>query len=293
MILFLINPLSGGKKAKRTFRQFLHFAQLNNLSFNAYETLQSKDYKGIKTVFDTCQPKLVVSCGGDGTANDVVNALYRPANKNQTPLLVLPAGSGNDFSTQLYGKKRPEELFSLCLKHTLRKVDLGLCNEHIFLNGIGIGFDGSIAQYTSSNSNRFLPTSFKYYLAIFKNIFFYNEFDYHTSENQATRKGFIVAISNGNSYGGGFKIAPKALLDDGLLEVVEIGAVAKFKRSFYIPKVEQGKHLNLSFVSHHQTQQIAIKATGVNKLQAHADGEHFEANDFKIEVLQGALPVPV
>jgi diacylglycerol kinase (ATP) len=293
VILIIYNPVSGGKKAKRTLRLFQVYARLYNLNFKAYETIQSKDYKGIKLAFENIQPQLVISCGGDGTANDIVNALYKPEYKNEIPLLVLPAGSGNDFSTQLYGKIKATDLFEKCLNYTIKKVDLGLCNQNIFLNGIGIGFDGSIAQNTSSNKNRILPTTLKYYLAIFKNLFVFNEFDYHTSNDKANRKGFIVAISNGNSYGGGFKIAPKAKLDDGLLDVVEIGAVSKIKRPIYIPIVEKGKHLNLSFVTHHQTQQIEIKSGSHQKIQAHADGEHFEANTFNVEVLRAALPVPV
>jgi len=293
VILIIYNPVSGGKKAKQSFGLFQVYARFQQLTYVAYETAQSKDYKGITSAFDKAQPHLVISCGGDGTANDVVNALYRPEYVNEVPLLVLPAGSGNDFSTQLYGKKKPKDLFTMIQEHQVKKVDLGECNKSLFLNGIGIGFDGSIAQNTSSNKNRILPTTLKYYLAIFKNLFVFNEFDYHTSANRTNRKGFIVAISNGNCYGGGFKIAPNAKLDDGLLDVVEIGAVSKIKRPIYIPIVEKGKHLNLSFVTHHQTQHIEIKSGSLQQLQAHADGEHFEAHTFKIEVLLAALPVPV
>ncbi len=293
MILIIHNPVSGGTRAKQTFVLFSEFAKQSQLNYTAYQTKMSKDYAGIKSEFETIKPQMVISCGGDGTANDVVNALYLPEHNNSVPLLVLPAGSGNDFSTQLYGKKEAKELFNLVKDIKIRHVDLGICNQSLFLNGVGIGFDGAIAQNTSSNKKSILPTSLKYYIAILKQIFSYKEFDYYNALNKKSRKGFIVAIANGNSYGGGFKIAPKALLDDGLLDVVEIGEVSPMNRPFYIPKVEKGKHLNLSFVRHHQIQQIEIISTSKLKLPAHADGEFFEATQFKIEVLPAALPVMV
>ena len=94
---------------------------------------------------------------------------------------------------------------------------------------------------------------------------------------------FMINIANGKAYGGGFKVAPKASITDGLLDLNIVGEIASFKRLYYIPIIEKGKHLKLSFIKYHQTGKVEIKAS--LSLPAHIDGEYFTDDRFMIECL--------
>ena len=291
MILIICNPASGGKRAGLVLNRFKLWAVKVQLDHTVYLTRCPQDYAGMREAYEKANPTMVVSCGGDGTANDVINGLN--AYLKNTPFLILPAGSGNDYSRQVYGKLPPEKLFHLTQSQHFRHTDLGLCNDRWFLNGIGIGFDGSVARETHTNAHRLLPTTLKYYLAILKNVLFYKEFSFKTSSEGTSRKAFMLAVANGNCYGGGFMIAPRAVPDDGLLDVVEIGEISPLKRLFYIPVVHNGKHLHLEFVKHHQTTAVSIISTNRKPIPAHADGEIFESEKFDITLVKDALKIPV
>lgn len=290
MILIICNPHSGGKRAKKVLQLLVEFCRQQKLGYVVYLTQKPADHAGMQQIFNRHIYRMVVSCGGDGTAHDVLNALY--ATHNPTPLLVLPAGSGNDYSTQLYGKRTAVSLFSMLLQSKTGFTDVGKCNNLLFINGIGIGFDGDIAQKTASNTNRWLPTWFKYYTAILKNVLLYKEKAYSINGNPP-QKAFMIAAANGHCYGGGFKIAPGALLNDGLLNVVIIGKLAAFLRPFYIPNVQRGKHLGMNIVEHFTTEKVVIATAHNNPLPAHADGECFAAEKFTIQVLKAYLPVVI
>ena len=94
-------------------------------------------------------------------------------------------------------------------------------------------------------------------------------------------------ISNGCRAGGGFYIAPEARADDGLLDVVIADALHPIKRLFYLPVMEKGKHLHLSFIHHYHTKQITISCRELTPY--HLDGEYGEAKAFNIQILPGSL----
>ena len=93
----------------------------------------------------------------------------------------------------------------------------------------------------------------------------------------------MINIANGKAYGGGFKVAPKASITDGLLDLNIAGEIAAFKRLYYIPIIQKGKHLELSFIQYHQTNKAQIKSAV--SLPAHIDGEYFTTDNFIIKCL--------
>ncbi len=290
-VLIIYNAKSGGGKARKVLIKLKSFLDNSHIEFLEYLTKKRFDTDGIFKAFDGYKPTLVVTCGGDGTAHDTVNALL-PTN---IPFLILPAGSGNDFATMLYGQQKTETLFPKIKNPMTRQVDLGICNGRYFLNGIGLGFDGAIARQTQQNKSGLLPTRLKYYLAILKNILRFRSFYCLITRNEKTLrvKTFMIAVANGPYYGGGFKIAPKATIQDGLLDIVHIGEMTTIKRPFYIPKVKRGKHLHLPFVQHEQLREVKFYSVDGESIPAHADGEDITASYFEAGVKAGALCVLV
>jgi diacylglycerol kinase (ATP) len=220
--------------------------------------------------------------GGDGTLNFFINRYPNIS----IPLSIFKGGSGNDFAWKLYGDKNFEAQLQIALKSPARRVDAGLCNGYYFLNGVGIGFDGEVVQ--AMGQKRFISAGYLAYLwTVLKKIAFYREkelkLSYHNEKK--TGKFFLLSIANGSRYGGGFKVAPHALVDDGLLDLVEIRCIHRLRRLFYLPKVERGEHLGLSFVSSTWVKKIIIQSP--SKVAAHLDGEFMWSDYFDIEVLPG------
>jgi diacylglycerol kinase (ATP) len=221
--------------------------------------------------------------GGDGTLNYFLNQYT----DNELPLVIFPGGSGNDFHWALYGHIEVEEQIERVLHGQIKKVDAGLCNGQWFINGVGIGFDGAIIHDLIGKSK--LAGKASYLLSILKNIVGYTEKSCVTIMDSAiiSQECMMISVANGSRYGGAFHVAPKALLDDGLLDINIVGRIPPLRRVKYLPVIERGEHLDLPFVQYYTSQKINISS--YHTLHAHLDGEYMASNKFEIEVIPNKI----
>ena len=217
--------------------------------------------------------------GGDGTMNWFINQYP----SIQLPLALFGGGSGNDFHWMLYGDQPVEQQVEYVLQGTSQLIDAGICNEHFFLNGVGIGFDGAIVHDLLGKKK--LAGKASYLLSILKQIVGYHEKPCVLQMPDETIKQdcFMISVANGKRYGGGFHVTPGAILTDGLLDINIVGKISPIKRMKYLPVIEKGEHLNLEFIQYRQANKITIRSA--TKLHAHLDGEYLFADVFDIEVL--------
>lgn len=217
--------------------------------------------------------------GGDGTLNHFINRFPGCT----LPLALFPGGTGNDFHWMLYGETSLEAQLGRVLQASPRPVDAGTCNGQLFLNGIGIGFDGAIVRDLIGKKK--LAGKASYLLSILKNILRYEErsFNLQAGAEKLQQDCLMISVANGKRYGGGFCVAPRAHVDDGLLDLALIGRISPLKRMRYLPVMERGQHLALPFVTYRQLASVVIE-TAV-PVPAHADGEYFTAARFEIGLL--------
>lgn len=217
--------------------------------------------------------------GGDGTLNWFINQYP----EIQIPLSIFPAGTGNDFHWMLYNDINIEAQVKKILEGKLLHVDAGLCNEKIFLNGVGIGFDGKIVKDLLGKKK--LTGKVSYMFSVLKNIAGYHE-KFCTLQMPGeiiSQDCFMISIANGSRYGGGFRVAPKAVLTDGLLDINIVGKISPLKRIWYLPVIEKGRHVDLPFIKYRQMSNVTISSTEC--LHAHMDGEYLKDYTFEIQVL--------
>ena len=164
-----------------------------------------------------------------------------------------------------------------------REIDAGVCNGKLFLNGVGIGFDGSIVRDLAGKSK--WPGKTSYFISIIKQLWGYREQRGIIKADEEKMQGnyFLISVANAQRYGGGFHVAPKASLSDGLLDLNIVKEIAPFKRLRYLPVIEKGRHLELSFVIYRHAKEIQVSFETIQP--AHMDGEYIEAKDFKIAIL--------
>ena len=222
--------------------------------------------------------------GGDGTLNYFVN--HYP--DIELPLVIFKGGTGNDFHWLLYGEISFEEQLLLALFAAPKPIDLGCCNDKFFINGVGVGFEGEVARSLTGKKKKAGKASFM--AMILRKIFSYRSASYHIrldGKPLAAKKYLMVDVSNGCRAGGGFHIAPTARADDGLFDIVLIDALHSLKRLRWLPVIEKGKHMGLSFIHHSRAKKIIIESHAA--IQSHLDGEYYSMDKLKIKILPGKL----
>lgn len=268
-IIVLCNPLAGNGKAVKLAKQIQQYLSGRKIQYVLFVEDWPMKIEGYTDIF------LV---GGDGTVNYFIN--HYP--ETTIPLVIFNGGTGNDLYWMLYRTKNFEEQMSTALESVPQKVDCGICNDRYFMNGVGIGFEGAVAK--SLTGKKKLPGKTSFYLTVIKKIFFYSSHQYKINCEQLNKEGreLIVSITNGQRAGGGFHISPLAKTDDRLLDLVIVDPILNFKRLFYLPVIEKGKHLSLPFVHHYRITSIRIESN--NMMSYHIDGEFLSADSVTISV---------
>ncbi|NUM32778.1 MAG: YegS/Rv2252/BmrU family lipid kinase [Bacteroidetes bacterium] len=272
--LLISNPVAGKGKPLQSSKYIYDFLKNKGFDIVEYQTRYKNDIEGINVFFGkNINSDLLIISGGDGTLNDVVNAI--PENFN-TPVLILPLGSGNDFANCLYNKKSLTQILELCVKNTPKPVNIGICNGKKFINGIGIGFDGWVAQ-KANEGVKYIPVILKYYTAILRGIFTFSSFETNLG------KALIIAVANGPTYGGGFKIAPGAVPDDDYFDLWIIKPIKFFKRIFYLNLIKKGLHKSdISTFEHKKIKDLKIICN--KPVPAHLDGEYIISDVFDVQL---------
>jgi YegS/Rv2252/BmrU family lipid kinase len=234
-------------------------------------------------------PRMIAVAGGDGTLLEAVNgcmtAAFRPA-----AVGLIPVGTGNDFAKMLDLDSDWEKACGLFADGQTQAVDVGRCNDRYFINGVGIGFDAQVA--VEANRSRLLRGNAVYLGALTRTLTHrYRtprvrlEFDGQSIEQAVT----LVAAANGRSYGGTFHMAPAAVIDDGLFELVIADALSRRGILRLAPRVMRGTHLDQPAVRCLRVRTLTV--TSRDPLPVHADGEIIDeaAHHVRIEMLSRAL----
>lgn len=217
--------------------------------------------------------------GGDGTLNYFIN--HFPGIK--IPLVLFKGGTGNDFAWKLYGDTSLKEQLEFVLKAAARNVDAASCNDKIFINGVGIGFDGEVLE--SMNTIRLFAGHLGYLMIVIKKIFTFKEYLFSIKSDTFSGAGkyLLLMVSNSSRTGGGFHVSPLAKIDDSLLNLILCNRLSIIKRLRYLPVIEKGKHLSLPFIKHFTGKSFVIDCE--KELPAQLDGELIRAKRFEINIL--------
>jgi diacylglycerol kinase family enzyme len=185
---------------------------------------------------------IVGAAGGDGTVHEVANGLLR-ANQNGVDLAVFPIGSANDYAYSL-GLSSEWWLKQGCLE-AARPVDAGVVRtpcgtERYFINGIGFGFNGAVTM--ESERIQRLQGVLLYTTALVRALWFH----FHRPKLTVTMDGQVreartlaLSVAIGQREGN-FKLAPKAVVDDGLFDYLHVGPVARWEVLRYAPGMITG-----------------------------------------------------
>jgi diacylglycerol kinase (ATP) len=228
----------------------------------------------------------LVVVGGDGTLHEAANGLQGTG----IALSLLAAGTGNDFAKGLGWPRRLPEQYGAIVGGASRLIDVGLCNGTRFVNTMGLGFDGHVVEHLARTGKQFgghlsyLAATLRL-LAGFREPWVSGSFDGEAFACPV----FMLAVNNGTTFGGGFRITPEARLDDGLLDVCLIRALGGWERLLHLPKVQAGRHAQVRQVSFRQVREVRFEAG--EGIYGQLDGERLGGPPFAVSALPQALRV--
>ena len=273
-IAILVNPGSGKGRAVKLGHWLMEQLSEKNIRYELFTENWPQQFDPFTEIW---------IIGGDGTINYFINH-YKEI---KVPLVLFKGGTGNDFAWKLYGDITPEEQLDLVLGAEARPVDAASCNGQLYLNSLGIGFDGEVLQ--SMSTIRRMGGHLGYLWVVLRKIFSFREFLFsiHCGDRSFKERFLLVIINNSSRTGGGFMVAPKASVCDGKLDMILCKPLSVLKRLRYLPVIEKGKHLDLPFVHFSQTPDAHIECD--REVFAQLDGELIKAKIFDVKVLPGLL----
>lgn len=287
-IAFIVNPISGTKTKGRVAKLIRELLDLQQFS----PTIVMTEYAGHATQlaqhFALEGYYAVVAVGGDGTVNEVASGLVG----TDTALGIIPNGSGNGFARHLDISTRMNRAIEMLNSSETINVDYGMVNDKYFFSTCGMGFDALVAVHFSKGKTRGITG---YVQNIVNNIFQYKPEPYHikSDEIDITTNAMLVNFANANQWGYDAYVAPKASVQDGLLDVVivdafPIKAAAELTLN-YLSKLmdEDGFHMNTIRVKE-------VTLTRMNTNPIHIDGDPVEMPaELNIKVIPDGLKVLV
>lgn len=229
--------------------------------------------------------EVAVSFGGDGTFNEVATALIN----SDTPVAILPLGSGNGLARSLKIKKNSASMINYLLNAKPVEIDGGKFSGKYFFCASGIGFDAHVAAEFNSRKTRGLAG---YIANVIRTYVRYKpvKVDMVIDGNPIQGSFFLVTFSNAPQYGNDAWIAPGADLTDGLLDVTLVGPFHWIMAPLLALALFGGFIHRLPWVKTIKAKKIEIKS--VTSSHFHYDGESIKMNwPVVIEIVPKAATV--
>lgn len=284
-ILFIINPKSGiGKqrKVEDAIEKYLDKERFEyEINYTKYaHHATALTLAGVLKGFDT-----VVAVGGDGSINNCVKGLVSTG----VTLGIIPAGSGNGLARCLKIPLSIEEAIKVINKGRRLEVDTIKVNDTVYASIAGIGFDALIAEEFSKTQTRgFQP----YFNLVLQHYPFYQPKEYllEIDGKEIRTNALFISFANSKQFGFNTEIAPKAELDDGLIDVV----IVKKPPLPMVPWTAQllfFKNFDRSmYVTSYQTNKVRVRNKGT--IGANIDGEYvIFQDDLEFSIIPHSLNI--
>ena len=290
-IIYFINPISGTKGKKLLVELIEEKTRKQFFAFQILPTNAEGDYRFLKDKIAHERITDVVICGGDGTVSQIAGSLIdEPVN-----IGIVPMGSGNGLALAAKIPRDIDKALDLIFKGKPSFVDAFFINSTFSCMLCGLGFDAQVAHDFALQKNRGLTNYIKQTIRNFFKAKPY-QFEIINKNQRFSVDAYFISIANSNQFGNQFTIAPKANLSDGLLDIVIVKKMSKFKLLWAILKqIKNGEIAEYNEGSFHKKDVLYFQTSRLlinNKSNAplHIDGEPVAtAFKFAIQVIPRAF----
>lgn len=297
--LFILNPVAGSKDRSGIISEAVEKLNLENSE--KYVTVCAKD--AIREVCEqlknTDEHLRIYACGGDGTFNEVVTGIIRSGSKNCS-VAVVPTGSGNDF-IKAFPQYSPSDFRDLKRVSKGNTVPLDVISvtdsesgtEYISVNVASAGFDSAVAD-GMGKYRRILGGKGSYNMSLVECFLKYEKYEYTVICDDEDVFGgahpcMFALAANGNYYGGAYKAAPYAKVNDGLMDFVCIDRVSRAGILKLVNIYKKGEHFEKAkdIVTYRRCKKLKICSP--NRIPFNVDGEIILMRDPELKILESAV----
>jgi YegS/Rv2252/BmrU family lipid kinase len=298
----VLNPASAGGRTLRRWPATMHALRSAGVSFEVHRTAGPGDATHTVRAALESGRRTIVAVGGDGTLNEVVNGFFDAAGApigGDAKLALLPSGTGGDFRRAVGIPSDLTAAARLIAIGSVRHIDAGRIefaggDRRFFINIADCGMGGEVVARVNRNTYKgggargsaiFLGTSLTTLLR------------YALRHARIEIDGMLierdvrsVVIANGRYFGGGMRVAPDAVLDDGQFDVVVIGETGRARALTGIPSLYRGRHLNRREVEVYRARTVRVSCDG-DPMLFDVEGEQVGTTPALLTCLPDAISV--
>ena len=297
----IVNPVAGFGKALKKWKAL---SVLLQQEFELEMAFTERDRHAIVLTKEAVEAghTNILAVGGDGTLHQVVNGMMLQHQKasHEISIAFYSCGTGNDWVRPFAFPKKTKDFVELLRHHKTVFHDVGKvsaynekkpCIEY-FNNIAGVGFDAYVIQQTKNKTTG----QFSYLFGMLKSLFSYrcNHLRVIINGEKHEAISYLTLAAINKYAGGGMKLAPNAINNDGLFDVILVREMSKWEVVKHTSKLFSGKYLDLKHVSVFRTSFFEIEALeNAEYVYCEADGELIGAGPFKFTIIPNALKIVV
>ncbi|HMK03518.1 MAG TPA: YegS/Rv2252/BmrU family lipid kinase [Ferruginibacter sp.] len=290
-LIYFINPVSGTRGKSLLAEVIKKKTAEKNIPFEIMDTNAEANYFFLKEKIATEKITDIIVCGGDGTVNQIANALQGVA----INIGIIPMGSGNGLALAAKIPKEMGKALEVIFSGNTGYIDSFYINKKFSCMLSGLGFDAQVAHDFAKQKKRGLAT---YVKRSVKNFFSARSYPFELilDGKSFNTNAFFISVANSNQFGNNFTIAPQASLNDGLLDIVVVNEMSKMRTIWTILKqvykgqvrLYEDRKYHRNDILYFQTKKLTIKNPQLAPL--HIDGDPAETHAvFEIGIIERAF----
>jgi len=285
-VRFIYNPYSGENLILHELDKVVKIHQNKGYQIEPYRIEREKDISEAFDIIDNTYEYVLIA-GGDGTVDSVVNAMKSKG--IDLPIAVLPVGTANDFAMFLGMPQDVSEACEKILTTSPTPIDLGQINEKYFVNVASSGLFTDVSQKTDVNLKNTIG-KLAYYLKGIEEIPNFRRLKVKLTSKEMNYDGdmYLILVFNGQTAGS-FKLANRADLTDGMLDVIMIKAVPIRETLPLFIKILKGEHLDSDKIIYFKTNDIVVESK--EDIVTDIDGEKGPDFPLNIKCIKGGIKV--
>ncbi len=292
-IVLLVNPAAGRGRAARVARAVHRALTAVGLHVELHETRARGDEATIARYASTTEARALAVVGGDGAISHAVRGLLDGEARGgaRVPLAIFAAGTGNDLAKSLaVPVHHVERMAAHVVAGATQQIDVGFVNDVPFVNAAGFGFDVDVLERMRTPG--LLRGTAAYVSTALGALWGYRGFRANmTADSTIMSQQLMMVFANGRCFGGAFRIAPNAQLDDGALDCVTIRDLAPLARVPLFARAMRGAHLSSPHVAFHRDRHFLLRFETPPIFETDGELQQAASCEVSVSVRAGALTV--
>lgn len=297
----IVNPNAGNGKGKKDWKRISGLFEREDIHITVRFTEKKGEAADLAREAVKSGYRKIISVGGDGTLNEVVNGVFTQDNCSPKDILLgmIPVGTGNDWGRMFSIPLIYEGAVSVIKENKTLLHDIGIISyfsgteqhKRYFINIAGLGFEAMVVKKTNRQKEKGRSNNTIYFFNLLTSLIAYRntEADITVDGKMTRARVFSVNVGNGRYCGGGMRQTPEAMPDDGLLDITVIKEIGRIEIIKSLKILYDGTILSHPKVDGYRADNLRVESSSL--LYAEADGESLGHTPVEFSIIPSAINV--